>query len=187
MVEKAAADYRGWVRDLFTGLAREAGVPDAAGLARQLHLLYDGAGLSARMDHDPSAAVAARAAAEALLDAALGAAALIPPGQSLRLVDLGVAIAVDVRERTRWQVMDERGGVLAEHRDDGHLLNGHDSGGKVRGQFVLIRERARDGVDVMPATARRQPRRPARHGNSSARGNPVTGGATFPSGTAINV
>jgi AcrR family transcriptional regulator len=72
VVEKAAADFRGWLRDLFTGLAREAGAPDAVGLARQLHLLYDGAGLSARMDHDPSAAVAARAAAEALLDAALG-------------------------------------------------------------------------------------------------------------------
>jgi AcrR family transcriptional regulator len=73
VVEKAAADYRGWVRGLFTGLAREAGAPDPEGLARQLHLLYDGASLSARMDDDPSAAVAARAAAEALLDAELGA------------------------------------------------------------------------------------------------------------------
>jgi len=72
VVEKAAADYRGWVRDLFTGLAREAGAPDPDGLARQLHLLYDGASLSARMDHDPSAAAAARTAATALLDAALG-------------------------------------------------------------------------------------------------------------------
>jgi AcrR family transcriptional regulator len=74
VVEKAAADFRAWLLDLFTGLAREAGVPDAAGLAKQLHLLYDGAGLSARMDHDPSAAVAARAAAATLLDAAPGAA-----------------------------------------------------------------------------------------------------------------
>jgi AcrR family transcriptional regulator len=72
VVEKAAADFRDWLRDLFTGLAREAGVPDPEGLAQQLHLLYDGAGLSARMDHDPSAAVAARAAAAALLDTALG-------------------------------------------------------------------------------------------------------------------
>ena len=70
-VEHAAADYRGWVRSLFTGLAREAGPPDPEGLARQLHLLYDGASLSARMDHDPSAAIAARAAAATLLDAAL--------------------------------------------------------------------------------------------------------------------
>jgi hypothetical protein len=51
VVEKAA-DYRGWVRDLFSGLAREGGVPDPEGLARQLHLLYDGASLSACMDHD---------------------------------------------------------------------------------------------------------------------------------------
>jgi AcrR family transcriptional regulator len=74
VVEQAAAGYRGWVRDLFTGLAREVGVPDPEGLACQLHLLYDGASLSARMDHDPSAAVAARTAAESLLDAALSAA-----------------------------------------------------------------------------------------------------------------
>jgi AcrR family transcriptional regulator len=75
VVEKAAADYRSWVRSLFTDLAREAGVPDHEGLARQLHLLYDGASLSARMDHDPSAATAARAAAAALLDAALATTA----------------------------------------------------------------------------------------------------------------
>jgi AcrR family transcriptional regulator len=74
LVEQATADYRGWVRGLLTGLAAEAGAPDPAGLARQLHLIYDGASLSARMDHDPSAAVAARAAAAVLLDAALGAA-----------------------------------------------------------------------------------------------------------------
>ena len=71
-VERAAAGYRGWVRDLFTGLAQDVGAPDPEGLARQLHLLYDGASQSARMDHDPSAAVAARTAAAALLDAALG-------------------------------------------------------------------------------------------------------------------
>jgi AcrR family transcriptional regulator len=69
-VSRAADDYRGWVRGLLTGLAREAGAPDPGKLGRQLHLIYDGASLSARMDHDPSAAVAARAAAEALLDAA---------------------------------------------------------------------------------------------------------------------
>jgi hypothetical protein len=36
-----------------------------------LHLLYDGSGQSARMDHDPAAAAAARTAAAVLLDAAL--------------------------------------------------------------------------------------------------------------------
>jgi AcrR family transcriptional regulator len=69
-VECAADRYRQWVRALFTDLAREAGVADAEGLARQLHLLYDGAGVSARMDRDPSAATTARAAAAALFDAA---------------------------------------------------------------------------------------------------------------------
>jgi AcrR family transcriptional regulator len=70
-VAHAAETYRDWVRTLFTTLAGEAGVADPDALARQLHLLYDGAGLSARMDHDPSAATTARAAAAALLDAAL--------------------------------------------------------------------------------------------------------------------
>ena len=70
-VARASDDYRGWVRGLLTGLAREIGVPDPERLGRQLHMIYDGASLSARMDHDPSAAVAARAAAEALLDADL--------------------------------------------------------------------------------------------------------------------
>jgi hypothetical protein len=36
-----------------------------------LHLLYDGSGQSARMDHDPTAAAAAGAAAATPLDAAL--------------------------------------------------------------------------------------------------------------------
>jgi AcrR family transcriptional regulator len=69
-VEHAADEYRAWVRAMFTGLAEEAGVADPETLARQLHLLYDGAGLSARMDRDPSASTTARAAATALLDAA---------------------------------------------------------------------------------------------------------------------
>jgi len=69
-VERAAGIYREWVQTLFATLAQEAGVADPDALARQFHLLYDGAGLSARMDHDPSAATTARAAAAALLDAA---------------------------------------------------------------------------------------------------------------------
>jgi AcrR family transcriptional regulator len=69
-VENAAEANREWIRALFTTLAKEVGVADPDALARQLHLLYDGAGLSARMDHDPSAATTARAAAAALLDAA---------------------------------------------------------------------------------------------------------------------
>jgi len=70
-VSQATDSYRAAVRDLLTGLAREAGAPDPEMLGQQLHLLYDGASLSARMDRDPSASAASRAAAEALLDAAL--------------------------------------------------------------------------------------------------------------------
>jgi AcrR family transcriptional regulator len=68
--EEATNDYRAWLRNLFTDLAREAGAPDPGELARQFHLLYDGANISARMDHNLSAAAAARAAAVTLLDAA---------------------------------------------------------------------------------------------------------------------
>ena len=69
-IESANDRFRQWVRTLFTDLARDAGVADPEDLARQLHLLYDGAGVSARMDRDPSAATTARAAAAALFDAA---------------------------------------------------------------------------------------------------------------------
>ncbi len=72
-MEQATAEYRGWVRTLLTDLAREAGVAAPETLGRQLHMIYDGSSLSARMDHDPSASAAARAAAETLLDAALAA------------------------------------------------------------------------------------------------------------------
>jgi hypothetical protein len=67
----AARSYRFWVRDLLTRLAGQAGLPDPEAFARQLHLLYDGAGQAARMDGDLSASLAARAAAEVLLDAVL--------------------------------------------------------------------------------------------------------------------
>ncbi len=64
-------EYRAWVRALFVDLARAAEAGDPEGLARQLHLLYDGAGVSARMDRDPSAAAAARVVAAGLVDSAL--------------------------------------------------------------------------------------------------------------------
>jgi AcrR family transcriptional regulator len=70
-IEQAADDYRADIRGLFHGLAADAGAPDPDTLARQLHLIYDGAGTSARMDRDSSIAIAARAAAQTLIDAAL--------------------------------------------------------------------------------------------------------------------
>jgi AcrR family transcriptional regulator len=70
-IDKAAEDYRAEMLALFTDLARAAGAANPARLARQLHLVYDGAGVAARMDHDPSVARFARAAADALLKTSL--------------------------------------------------------------------------------------------------------------------
>jgi hypothetical protein len=71
LIEHAADSYRADIRGLLTGLAADAGARDPDTLGRQLHLIYDGASLSARMDRDPSIAVPARAAVTALLQAAL--------------------------------------------------------------------------------------------------------------------
>jgi hypothetical protein len=70
-VEEVSDQSRAWTRALFTELAVAAGVGNAAGLAAQLVLLYDGAMVGARMDRIATTAVAARAIAEILLDAAL--------------------------------------------------------------------------------------------------------------------
>lgn len=72
LVDHAADEFRAWIRAMFTNLAVQAGAPDPIRLGRQLHLVYDGAGLAARMDHrDPGIAPSARDAVQALLDAAL--------------------------------------------------------------------------------------------------------------------
>ncbi|MFD7718287.1 TetR/AcrR family transcriptional regulator [Streptomyces sp. NPDC059814] len=75
MVQEAADTFRGWMRELFTRLAAEAGAADPGALGHQLQLLYDGAGISALMDHDPAVAAASRAAATALIAAATGTSA----------------------------------------------------------------------------------------------------------------
>jgi AcrR family transcriptional regulator len=72
--EEIAENHRTWLRSLFRDLARDAGARDPEQLARQLMLLYDGAAISAWMDHNPSAAHAACSVATALVDAALSAA-----------------------------------------------------------------------------------------------------------------
>jgi hypothetical protein len=71
LIDKAVDDYRAEMLALLTDLARDAGVTNPARLGRQLHLVFDGAGIAARMDHDASVARSARAAAEALLDTSL--------------------------------------------------------------------------------------------------------------------
>jgi AcrR family transcriptional regulator len=84
-VEQVSADYRAWVRSLFYDLAQQAGADDPKQLAQRLVLLYDGAGISAWMDRDPSAETAAGAVARALVDAAIPADATpaeAPSGQA---------------------------------------------------------------------------------------------------------
>jgi AcrR family transcriptional regulator len=71
LIEQAVDEYRTWLRVLLIDLTEQAGASDPQRLARQLQVIYDGAGLAATMDRDPSIATSARAAAEALLDAAL--------------------------------------------------------------------------------------------------------------------
>lgn len=63
------------MRALFTRLAAEAGAADPDALGHQLQLLYDGAGISALMDHDSTVAATSHAAAAALIAAATGASA----------------------------------------------------------------------------------------------------------------
>jgi AcrR family transcriptional regulator len=72
LVDHAADQFRAWIRAMFTDLAEQAGAPDPVSLGRQLHLIYDGAGLAGRMDHhDLEIAPSARQAVQALLNAAL--------------------------------------------------------------------------------------------------------------------
>ena len=71
VIEQTAVDYRAWLHELFFDLARQAHAKDPKQLAQQLVLLYDGAGISAWMDRDPSAETAARTIAAALVEAAI--------------------------------------------------------------------------------------------------------------------
>ncbi len=70
-VDEAAESYRRDIRNLFTELAAAAGAPDPVLLASQLQLIYDGGGLAAKMDRDAAIAAPARAAATALIAAAI--------------------------------------------------------------------------------------------------------------------
>jgi AcrR family transcriptional regulator len=75
-IVEATDEFRGWLRNLLVSLAREVGVAEPERLARQLHLLYDGANVSAQMDHDPHAAAAARVAAQVLIEAAISSSGI---------------------------------------------------------------------------------------------------------------
>jgi AcrR family transcriptional regulator len=66
---KAMCDAsRAWNLELFADLAKQAGAADPDRVAQQLRLLYDGAALSAHVDKTSTAAAAARAVAEMVLD-----------------------------------------------------------------------------------------------------------------------
>jgi AcrR family transcriptional regulator len=67
--ERATAHFRTWLHELFATLVTEGGYRDAAKLTAQLVILYDGANISAQMDHNPAVAAAARDAAASLLNA----------------------------------------------------------------------------------------------------------------------
>lgn len=63
-------EYRNWIRDLFTTLAKDAGARDPKTLGRQLHMLYVGCAQPGRLDDDRRAAATAKSAALTLLEAA---------------------------------------------------------------------------------------------------------------------
>jgi AcrR family transcriptional regulator len=69
-VRTACDTARGWMRELFAQLARDAGVAGdrVEALAVQLSMLYDGASVMGQMEGSPRAAIAARDAATVLLD-----------------------------------------------------------------------------------------------------------------------
>jgi hypothetical protein len=56
---------------MVTDLARDIGAPDPEALGCQLHVLCDGAGLTARMDREPAVAADVRNAADAMIDRAV--------------------------------------------------------------------------------------------------------------------
>ena len=63
--------YRRWLRGFLADLSAAAGAPDPDLLARQIHLLYDGAMTAVSLDCDAGVTAASREAASALLNAAL--------------------------------------------------------------------------------------------------------------------
>jgi AcrR family transcriptional regulator len=69
--ESAAASFRVWLHGLFDALVAEIGPGVPAALSEQLIVLYDGANIAARMDHNPGVARSTRDVVELLLSAAV--------------------------------------------------------------------------------------------------------------------
>jgi AcrR family transcriptional regulator len=70
-VKAMCDESRAWNLALFADLAKQAGAADPDRVAQQLRLLYDGASVSAHVDTSSTAAAAARAMAEMVLDQAI--------------------------------------------------------------------------------------------------------------------
>jgi AcrR family transcriptional regulator len=70
-IDEATESFRHDVHALFTELTAEAGAGDPEQLASQLQMIYDGGGVAANLDRNPGIAGPARAAARALVAAAL--------------------------------------------------------------------------------------------------------------------
>ena len=67
---QVAEAFKAGCRELLEGLCGELGINDPARLARQLHLLMEGALVLAFLERDPTSATDARDAAEILIAAA---------------------------------------------------------------------------------------------------------------------
>lgn len=67
-VGQVCSGTRSWLKELLRKLASDCGARDPDRLSRQLALIYDGASVTAAMDHAPDAVQEARALAEVLLD-----------------------------------------------------------------------------------------------------------------------
>jgi AcrR family transcriptional regulator len=63
--------HRAWVRELFAGLARDAGAADPDALSAQLVLLYDGSMVGAQLDASAAPGVSAQRAAQGLVELAI--------------------------------------------------------------------------------------------------------------------
>jgi AcrR family transcriptional regulator len=70
-IDEVTENYRAWLHSLFLDLARDAGATDPERLVAQLVLLFDGAGVTAWMDHRPDTAQTSRSVAAMVIDAAI--------------------------------------------------------------------------------------------------------------------
>ena len=67
LINQVTSAHREWIRDLFSGLAAEAGFADAAVLGRVLCQMYDGMMVGAQLDGNGAVGTITREAARAVL------------------------------------------------------------------------------------------------------------------------